>query len=347
MVDYKIAREHIRNNIKPITDILNSYLRGENVSEIEEILRRVGRGGKLPEWYENLKNGSSMKNLDGKTIGSVIEMTLVGALEKNILCQFNLPKLEINPAKGVDIPGLNLGVKSPSENFCTSEPFFSAYERILGNENDSIVLLTDYQTAKKNPPPVRIQIIKSEYLYGSEMADKNLCFIARKNKEMLFSLDETLCKKMLQFLCFVNQSDWRAKSLISLLSHLFEGDIEIDKIINKIEKDFHKKKAQNIKKGIIELDESELEKIIKIRESNQKVYSIINSCSDWVIDNHKDFARMPNENEWNRFLKSPLDGKIGMSFALQWRYNFGSIFSDKKTIKIPLNTNEKLPLIEP
>ena len=27
-------------------------------------------------------------------------------------------------------------------------------------------------------------------------------------------------------------------------------------------------------------------------------------------------------------LKSgPLDGKIGMSFALQWRYNFGSLFN--------------------
>lgn len=346
MVDYEAAREHIKNNIKATTEILNSYLRGENVSDIENILCRIGRGGKLPDWYENLKNGSSMKNLDGKTIGSVIEMTLVGVLEKNILCEFNLPKLEINPAKGVDIPALNLGVKSPSENFCTSEPFFSAYERILGNENDSIILLTDYQTAKKNAPPVRIQIIKSEYLLGSEIADKNLCFIAKKNKERLFEIDETLCKKMLQFLCFVNQSDWRAKSLVSLLTHIFDGDEEINKLIIKIEKDFNKKKKYNIDKGIIELDDLELEKIIKIKESNQKIYSIINSCSDWVIDYHKDFARMPNENEWNRFLKSPLNGKIGMSFALQWRYNFSSIFSDEKIIKINTKRNKKLPIIE-
>lgn len=33
-----------------------------------------------------------------------------------------------------------------------------------------------------------------------------------------------------------------------------------------------------------------------------------------------------NDDEWNRFLASPLDGKIGMSLALQWRYNFGSLF---------------------
>ena len=38
---------------------------------------------------------------------------------------------------------------------------------------------------------------------------------------------------------------------------------------------------------------------------------------------------MPNDNEWVRFLKSPLDGKIGMSFALQWRYSFGSFFRSK------------------
>lgn len=346
MVDYGAAREHIKNNMSKITEILNAYLRGENVIEIEEILCGLGRGGKLPAWYDLLKNGSSMKNLDGKTIGSVIEMTLVGVLEKHILKKFNIPKLEINPAKGVDIPGINLGVKSPSENFCTSEPFFSAYERLLGNENDSIVLLTDYQSAKKNPPPVRIQIIKSEYLYGSEIAEKNLCSIARKNKDELFYLDETLCKKMLQFLCFVNQSDWRAKSLLSLLNNIFDGDEKIDGLINDLEIRFNKKMKQDTKKGVIPLDNSELNKILQIKTSNQKIYSVINACSDWVIDYHKDFARMPNDNEWHRFLRSPLNGKIGMSFALQWRYDFGPIFPRIDNINIPLNPSGKILITE-
>jgi DNA (cytosine-5)-methyltransferase 1 len=37
-------------------------------------------------------------------------------------------------------------------------------------------------------------------------------------------------------------------------------------------------------------------------------------------------GRLPNDNEWQRFLTSPLDGLIGMSFALQWRYDFGKLF---------------------
>lgn len=45
-----------------------------------------------------------------------------------------------------------------------------------------------------------------------------------------------------------------------------------------------------------------------------------------VIERLREMARAPSENEWNRLLASPLDGKIGMSFALQWRYNFCRIF---------------------
>ena len=75
------------------------------------------------------------------------------------------------------MPDLDLGVKSPSENYCTSEPFFSAYERLLGGEHDVLVLLTDYQQAKKKPP-LRLQIIQWRYLRASQVTDCNLCRIA-------------------------------------------------------------------------------------------------------------------------------------------------------------------------
>jgi hypothetical protein len=319
-------REHIKENLDQVVDQLNSYLRGERVENIKDILQRVGRGGKLPHWFDLLCTGQSMPNLDGKTIGSVIEMTLLGVLERHTLRHFEIPPLEVNPAKGVDIPFLDLGVKSPSENFCTSEPFFSAYERVLGNESDAIILLTDYQTAKKSPPPVRIQIIKAAYLKGSEIADKNLCKIAAKNKERLFKENESLCKKMLQFLCHINQQDWRAKSLLQLVDALYKEDSTIKQLINKIEIDFQKKTREAIKQGVEPNNPGELDKVLVIRDSNQKTSAIINACNDWVIDNHKDFARLPNDNEWQRFLRSPLNGKIGMSFALQWRYNFRSLF---------------------
>jgi len=333
-------RSEVKKSLPQIVEQLNKYLRGEKVDEIKHILEREGRGGKLPHWYELLNSGKSMPNLDGKTIGSVIEMTLIGVLEKHTLAKLDIPDLEINPAKGVDIPLLDLGVKSPSENFCTSEPFFSAYERLLGNESDAIILLTDYQTAKKNQPPVRIQIIKAAYMSGSEISDRNLGAIALKNRQRLFGENEALCKKMFQFLCHINQQDWRAKALLKLVDILYDGDDAINEKICELECQFNKKVSADCKKGIEPIPSDEFKKIEAIKESNTKVSAIINACSDWVIDNHKDFARLPNDNEWKRFLRSPLDGKIGLSFALQWRYNFGNLFNALDTIPLPGTATE-------
>lgn len=332
MTSSKELRLKVKNSLPEIVGKLNEYLRGINVGEIEGILEREGRGGKLPHWYGFLETGQSMPNLDGKTIGSVIEMILLGVLEKHTLAEFDIPNLEVNPSKGVDIPLLDLGVKSPSENFYTSEPFFSAYERLLGNESDAIILLTNYQTAKKNPPPVRIQIIKAAYMSGSEISDRNLGAIALKNRQRLFDESEALCKKMVQFLCHLNQQDWRAKALLSLVDVLYEGDLVINKKIDQLESHFNKKVRADIKKGIEPISIDEFKKIEVIKGSNTKVSAIINASHDWVIDNYKDFARFPNDNEWKRFLRSPLDGKIGLSFALQWRYNFGNLFNSLPTI---------------
>jgi hypothetical protein len=75
----------------------------------------------------------------------------VSVIEVRFYFDSPLMPLQINPARGVDIPQLQLGIKSPSENYCTSEPFFSAYERLISNEHDAVILLTDYQTQKAHP----------------------------------------------------------------------------------------------------------------------------------------------------------------------------------------------------
>lgn len=323
MNESQTLRMKVKDELEQIVNHLNMYLKGENVENIKDILTRIGRGGKLPHWYENLQNGT-MPNLDGKTIGSVIEMTLVAVLEKHTLSEYNI-SLEVNPAKGVDIPLLNLGVKSPSENYCTSEPFFSSYERLLGNESDAVILLTNYQTAKKSNPPEKIQIIKAVYMEGSEISDKNLCAIALKNRQPLLDINVALCQKMIQFLCHVNQQDWRGKSLLKLLDSIDKDESEINKIIDVLEKNFNNQVKKDNKKGKIPLSNDELIKITAIRQATPKVNVIVNACNDWVIDNFKDFGRMPNDNEWGRFVDSKLNGKIGMSFALQWRYNFGNL----------------------
>jgi hypothetical protein len=76
------------------------------------------------------------------------------------------------------------------------------------------------------------------------------------------------------------------------------------------------------------LPEEALKSIKAIEKVSPLYLGVIQAADDWIIDTHKEFARIPNDNEWNRYLSSPLDGMIGMSFALQWRYNFSSVFKD-------------------
>lgn len=240
-----LSKEELRARLRESLDTtiyeINRALRGENLEQLEEVLTRIGRGGRLPHWYEQLKTQQTLPNLDGKTIGSVIEMLLVAVLEKIIFQDLEIPPLRINPARGIDLPDLDIRIKSPSENYCTSEPFFSAYERLIGSEYDALILLTDYQTAKKKPP-LKLQIIKFKYLDKTQIADYRLCQIAKINSIQPFYL------------------------------------------------------------------------------------GVIDAADNWVIEMQKDLARFPNSNEWARILTSPLDGQIGMSPALQWRYNFSRVF---------------------
>lgn len=68
-------------------------------------------------------------------------------------------------------------------NFCASEPFFSAYERLYGNEHDCLILLTDYQKAKAKKDAFKISVVDWKYLRAGEIADTELCRIARKHRE--------------------------------------------------------------------------------------------------------------------------------------------------------------------
>lgn len=320
----KELQEILRQKLDKTIAKLNKVLQGKNVIALEKTLKRLGRGGSLPHWYEQLRDQNSLPNLDGKTIGSIIEMLFVGILESYTFKSIKMPKININPAKGIDIPELDLGIKSPSENYCTSEPFFSAYERLLGNDHDSVILLTDYQTAKKHPP-LKIKILKWEYLAGSQIADKNLCKIAKKHRKWLIKENETHAKKVFRFLCHINQSDWLGKHLLKIVSELDDEKMIIT-LINEAKVDFDAKNKILLKQSKELIAKENLDCLLKIKATKPIYLGVIDAIDNWVVDTNKEFARMPNENEWNRFKTSPLNGAIGMSFALQWRYNFGSLF---------------------
>jgi hypothetical protein len=212
-------RKLVKDNLDETIRRVNSILLGENLKSIRPVLERVGRGGKVPHWFDRLASDGVLPNLDGKSIGSVIEMVLIGVLEVCTFRKIDAPPLRVNPARGVDLPDLDLGVKSPSKNYCTSEPFFSAYERLYGSEYDCLVLLTDYQTAKGRPP-LRLQIIKWEYVTKSQLADENLCRIAKKHRERLLKDGDSRAQRIFRFLAYVNQSDWLGKKLVMLVEKL-------------------------------------------------------------------------------------------------------------------------------
>jgi hypothetical protein len=303
---------------------VNLALSGQDVEALETVLRRIGRDQQLPHWYEGLRANHTLPNLDGKTIGSVVEMLLVAVLETRTFSGMTVPPLRINPARGVDLPDLDLGIKSPSENYCTSEPFFSAYERLIGTEHDVLVLLTDYQEAKKKPP-LRLQIIQWRYLRASQVADHTLCRIALKHRKWLVQTDESRAKRVFRFLAYINQSDWRAKRLLFLLDNL-RDDAAIRAIIAKAEKEFAKTNKQRLKNDTLPIPDIDLEALKAILDVTPLSLGIVDAADNWVVEVRKDTARAPNDNEWRRLIASPLDGLIGMSLALQWRYNFGPLF---------------------
>lgn len=325
------VRDDIRTKLNEIVVAANAALSGgDSLRELAPILERLGRGAKLPHWYNTLLADGTLPNLDGKSLGSVLEMVFVAVLEKKFFYNSPMVPLRINPARGIDIPSLQLGIKSPSENYCTSEPFFSAYERLLGNDHDAVVLLTDYQTRKKTPP-LRIQIINQRYLTGSQIADKNLCVIAKKWRILLSDKAPEL-KKIVRFLSYVNQSDWEAKAILRILDGAID-DKSIDSCVEELAKDFARSNNVRIKKGDDPISDDALLNIKDIRGTSPRQAGLINAADNWVIETHKDFGRYPNDNEWNRFISGPLDGAIGLSFALQWRYNFGPIFKQKRAKK--------------
>lgn len=318
-MDTKELKNEIKNNIPQIQYHINEILNGEKLEEIEPILLRINSSNTIPMWYEMLKSSNELPNLDGKTVGSVIEKILVCVIEKYIFDES--VSLSINPARGVDIPELELGIKSPSTNFCTSEPYFSAYERLLGNEYDVVVLLTNYQEAKKERP-FNLQINEIRYLEGSEIADKKLCECAKFLRENID--DECMLKKAIRFLAYINQSDWEAKWILKIINGVIIKEKSLDVFINKAQKDFENKNKKN--QGKTSISDQSMERLLSIKTISPEIIGIINAADNWVIEAQKDNGRFPNDNEWSRFINSKLNGKIGMSFALQWRYNFSSIF---------------------
>jgi len=317
-------RDLVKTHVEDIKDYLNSALRGERLDDIEPILVRMHNPNDLPNWFTYLKEHNGLPYGDGKTIGSIVEKLLVCIIEKYIFEPNSPLSLSVNPARGVDVPELNLGIKSPSENMCTSEPYFSAYERLLGNEFDVLVLLTNLQSVKDSRP-IPLQIVSIRYLDHTEVADKNLCHTAKAMRDYLTD-DEGSLQKVIRFLAYINQSDWEGLRILEIINQVLVEGSNLHSVLAIVKRKFIMDNRRFERDGKPLLDNGILQRLENIKTITPSHIGIIKAADDWVIRNQKDNGRFPNDNEWRRFLHSPLNGKISMSFALQWRYNFGPIF---------------------
>ena len=113
-------RDLLRKRLEETMTELNHALQGLNLERLEPVLLHVGRDQTLPHWYQQLYDEQTFPNLDGKTVGSIIEMLFVAVLETVTFRDVEIPQLRLNPARGVDLPDLDLGIKAPSQNYATS-----------------------------------------------------------------------------------------------------------------------------------------------------------------------------------------------------------------------------------
>ncbi len=180
---------------------------------------------------------------------------------------------------------------------------------------------------------MKLQILEWRYLLKTQIADRNLCITAKKVRKFFAGKNDSQMKRVFRFLAFVNQSDWRASRLLALIDAI-GNENQIQAAIKMSVPDFTRRNKLRERKSAPLLPDSDLDAIMRVAHVSPLHLGIIDAADNWVADVQKDMGRLPNENEWQRLLASPLDGVIGMSLALQWRYNFGPLFgkeSDNNT----------------
>ncbi|MGH9587134.1 MAG: hypothetical protein ACRD3F_09300 [Acidobacteriaceae bacterium] len=116
-----------------------------------------------------------------------------------------------------------------------------------------------------------------------------------------------------------------ARRLLRLIAVL-DDEGAITDLVADAARDFENQNKRLLKKGNPPLPDSQLAEVARVLSVTPMRLGVLDAADNWVVESMKDVARMPSDSEWDRLQQSPLDGQIGMSFALQWRYNFGRVF---------------------
>jgi hypothetical protein len=102
----------------------------------------------------------------------------------------------------------------------------------------------------------------------------------------------------------------------------------ISTLLNAARADFDRRNKLKLKQGKVPIPDSEIEALELIRAVQPLHVGVLDACDGWLTETRKETARAPSDHEWKQILESPLEGAIGVSLALQWRYNFGRLFGE-------------------
>ena len=287
------VRNYLRENMETLTNYVNAAFRDSDfLRTLQDAIARNSPNNTVPPWFNDLLREGGLRVTNGKSIGSIVEKVVAAVIEVYLVP--NIDGIEpfrvmLNPASGVDLPQIELGIKSPSENWDTSEPFFSPFERLTGNVHDCIVFLTNFQQVKDSLP-YTLAMIDNMYLDGSELSDHVLTGHARRAREIIGVEDERYIE-FCRFLCLMNKNRSEDQSVLNQFLQYFDA----------IEAGY---------RNIISLESCEL------------------LLTNWMNQFAGVFQQLtPTELERQRLESGPLTGHIGISFALQWRYNFRTTFN--------------------
>ncbi len=289
------VRQYLQENMAQLTEYVNrAFAEADFLRTLGDAIAHNSPLQETPSWYNDLLINGGLEVTNGKSIGSIVEKVVAAVIEVYIITEVDgiEPfRVRLNPAAGVDLPDIELGIKSPSENWGTSEPFFSPFERLTGNLHDCLVFLTNFQQVKDNRP-YTLCMIESVYLTGSQLSDHVLTRHARRARTVI-GINNDIYLEFCRFLCLMNKNRAQDQSILNLFIQHFQSAEDPD-----------------VENSAPSLHECELQ------------------LGLWIENNGGAFTQlMPSEIEMERLNDGPLNGVIGISFALQWRYTFRTTFN--------------------
>jgi hypothetical protein len=155
--------------LNAIVNSVNQYLAGKHHEQIAEHLRQFEPKNALPKWLKHIEEHGRPAKTDSKSLGTIIEKFIKAEISRMLTLT-----VSGSSASGVDIPELDLNLKTTSDRQPqSSEPFVSAYQRILGADHDVLVCI--YNGEEFHEQHVPLKIIRHRFLRQTQAADKVLC----------------------------------------------------------------------------------------------------------------------------------------------------------------------------